>query len=70
MLTKIWIVIKICAMTQKPKLKSKKGEVFAFRIRPEHLKILEEMAAKENRNRSNMADVLLQEAMRARGVKV
>jgi hypothetical protein len=59
-------------MVQQKKQKTTKiyGKVFAMRLRTDIMKALREQAMKEQRTDSNMGQVLLSEALKARGVEL
>lgn len=58
-------------MVQQKKQKAAKvyGKVFAMRLRPDIMKSLHKQAKQEQRTDSNMGQVLITEALRARGVE-
>jgi hypothetical protein len=59
-------------MMQQKKQRSTKvhGKVFAMRLRMDIMKALHEQAEQEQRTDSNMAQVLISEALKVRGIEL
>jgi hypothetical protein len=58
------------AQQKKQKVTKIHGKIFAMRLRLDIMQALHEQAVKEQRTDSNMGQVLLSEALKARGVEL